>query len=318
MDFTREPIIETIITPKEGYKLVVRSSKSTGQEEYFVDAVEVVAFGNAFFFRSMEKPKAFLVPISDYEVLEVREARMVLKTAGPDRSIKIGGGRETSLKVPKETKEPIEEGIAATEQEPATTEALEEKPEAKLDKKRDRRRQSRKRRGKDETQLETKEEPAIPALEEDKISIPEPKEGVELSTEESAPITSSVLSSLLQPPPKLISETIGRYKENAMFKSAFFMTEDEQYKAHTKVEDLLNEDDETDFKQSLQEPTFKPEQPEQPELLFEQEEKDHSQPLEEDSGVPMSVEDADLFLSEEGLGLPSQVEHDDDLNPKNA
>ncbi len=82
MDFTREPIIETIITPKEGYKLVIRSSKGVGQEEYFVDAVEVVAFGRAFFFRSLEKPKAFLVPISDYEVLEVREARMVLKILG--------------------------------------------------------------------------------------------------------------------------------------------------------------------------------------------------------------------------------------------
>lgn len=50
MDFTREPIIETVITPKEGCKLVVRSSKTVGQEEYFVDAVEVVTFGNAIFF----------------------------------------------------------------------------------------------------------------------------------------------------------------------------------------------------------------------------------------------------------------------------
>ena len=77
MDFTREPIIETIITPKEGCKLVVRSSKSAGQEEYFVDALEVVSFGGQSFFRSLERPKAFLVPTSDDEVLEVREARMV-------------------------------------------------------------------------------------------------------------------------------------------------------------------------------------------------------------------------------------------------
>ena len=78
MDFTREPIIETIITPKEGYKLVIRSSTSAGQEEYFVDAVEIVAFGHALFFRSLERPKAFLVPVSDYEVLEVREANFDL------------------------------------------------------------------------------------------------------------------------------------------------------------------------------------------------------------------------------------------------
>ena len=39
MDFTREPIIETIVTPREGHKLVVRNSKVQGMEEYFVDAV---------------------------------------------------------------------------------------------------------------------------------------------------------------------------------------------------------------------------------------------------------------------------------------
>lgn len=101
MDFTREPIIETVITPKEGCKIVVRSSKNVGQEEYFVDALEVVSFGKAMFFRSLEKPKAFLVPANDYEILEVREARMVLKNVGLDRSIKIGGGREA--KAPKES-----------------------------------------------------------------------------------------------------------------------------------------------------------------------------------------------------------------------
>ena len=59
MDFTREPVIETIVTPKEGCKLVVRSSKGASHEEYFVDAVEVISFGNASFFRSLEKPKSF-------------------------------------------------------------------------------------------------------------------------------------------------------------------------------------------------------------------------------------------------------------------
>ncbi len=98
MDFTREPIIETVVTPKEGCKLVVRSSKAGGQEEYFVDSVEVVSFGSSVFFRSQERPKAFMVPASDYEVLEVREARMVLKNVGLDRSIKIGGGRENNAK----------------------------------------------------------------------------------------------------------------------------------------------------------------------------------------------------------------------------
>ena len=37
MHFTREPIIETVITPKEGSKLLIRNSKGGGKEDYFVD-----------------------------------------------------------------------------------------------------------------------------------------------------------------------------------------------------------------------------------------------------------------------------------------
>ncbi len=102
MHFTREPIIETIITPKEGHKLVIRNSKGGGQEEFFVDAIEVIAFGQSSFYRSQEKPKSFVVPISDYEILEVRETRMVLKASGVEKGIKIGGGREATLKTPQE------------------------------------------------------------------------------------------------------------------------------------------------------------------------------------------------------------------------
>ncbi len=95
MNYTREPIIESIITPKEGCRLAVRSSKKgLGQEDYFVDAVEIVSFGNAIFFRSLERPKSFLVPVTDYEVIELKEAKMVLKSAGIEKSIKIGGGKE--------------------------------------------------------------------------------------------------------------------------------------------------------------------------------------------------------------------------------
>ncbi|WP_068466950.1 hypothetical protein [Candidatus Protochlamydia phocaeensis] len=270
MDFTREPIIETIITPKEGYKLVIRSSKSIGQEEYFVDAVEIVAFGHALFFRSLERPKSFLVPVVDYEVVEVREARMVLKNVGIDRSIKIGGGREGTLKATKEVEKSeailTEEGEAASEQEeaspqvaePATAEA---RPEVRLDKKRDRRRHYRKRRGgREEREEAPKEEetavPNLPPLEDEKVNIPAPEAGAEAAAEGSSALSSSLLSSLLQPPPTLISETINRYRENALFKNAFFLTEEEHYKPHDKVQELLNENDDEDFAPSLQEPTY--------------------------------------------------------------
>ena len=94
MNFTREPIIETIITPKEGYKLSLRRTSTETQEEFVVDAVEVVSFGHSHFFRSLERPKSFLLPVSDYEVIETKETRMVLKKATVEKSIKIGGGKK--------------------------------------------------------------------------------------------------------------------------------------------------------------------------------------------------------------------------------
>lgn len=258
MDFTREPIIETIITPKEGHKLVVRSSTSAGQEEYFVDAVEIVSFGQSHFYRSQERPKAFLVPVSDYEILEVREARMVLKNAGLDRSIKIGGGREAPMKAAREIeKEAPVETESESDEVRKEKESAEGTVEGKVDKKRDRRRHYRKRRGRDEKEEEGKEEgaePSIPPLEDEKVKIQPPEPSLE-SGQEAVPLSPAVLSSLLQPPPTLISETINRYRQNDLFKSAFYLTEEEQYKPHDKVQELLNEEDE-EAAPHLGEPSF--------------------------------------------------------------
>lgn len=300
MDFTREPIIETIITPRDGCKLVIRSSKGIGQEEYFVDAVEVVCFGHAFFFRSLERPKAFLVPISDYEVLEVREARMVLKNVGPDRSIKIGGGRESALKAAREAEKEAahvaEEAAMAIEgEEKPTVETAEPRSEVRLDKKRDRRRQYRKRRNGKEEPVE-QQAPAIPPLEEGgKVTIQAPVPGSEKEMEPSevAPLASSLLSSLLQPPPTLISETINRYRENALFKSAFFVSEDEQFQPHGKTEELLNEED--DF--ALQEPAYEP-QKEESEPASPEDESLTSQESSEQLVLPPSFSEEENSVEE--------------------
>lgn len=300
MDFTREPIIETIITPREGYKLVIRSSKSAGQEEYFVDAVEIVAFGHALFFRSLERPKAFLVPVSDYEVLEVREARMVLKNVGLERSIKIGGGKEASFKAPREEEkvELVSEERAEQEEVQTSPEApAEVRPEVRVDKKRDRRRHYRKRRGREEGTKEAVE-PTEPTLEDEKITIPPREEGSEAVSEE-APAVPTLLSSLLQPPPTLISETISRYRQNELFKGAFYLTEEEQYKPHDKVQELLNEEDEEEGPLPLQEPAF--------ELALPAEGNDLSKglvkPVEQLETVEESSEEKSVFEEEE-LGLP--------------
>ena len=101
MDFTRGPIIETVITPKDGFKLVIRNSRESNREEYLVNAVEVVSFGSSYFFRCLEKPKAFLLPLGEYEVLETKETRSVLKKPhAAEKSIKIGG-KDSGIKMSK-------------------------------------------------------------------------------------------------------------------------------------------------------------------------------------------------------------------------
>ncbi len=52
--------------------------------------------GTPSFSAHLERPKSFLVPVSDYEILELKETRMVLKNVSTERSIKIGGGREAA------------------------------------------------------------------------------------------------------------------------------------------------------------------------------------------------------------------------------
>lgn len=228
MDFTREPIIESVITPKEGCKLVIRSSKGAGQEEFFVDAVEVVSFGNTFFLRSMERPKAFLVPAADYEILEVRETRMVLKNVGLDRSIKIGGGKEPPKKQAKE--QPKEQPKAEQEKTQET------KPEPK---KREKRRHYRRRKGRDKIAEE--------GSEDNKIDLPEPREIEDDSPQDlGKPLAPNpqILGSLLPPPPNLISETIERYKDNALFKDVFYSEADLAKEKAKVVEETPDEPEE--------------------------------------------------------------------------
>lgn len=231
MDFTREPIIESVITPKEGCKLVIRSSKGVGQEEFFVDAVEIVSFGGTFFLRSLEKPKAFLVPATDYEVLEVRETRMVLKNVGLDRSIKIGGGREGTPQRKAPVKEAPKKEEAAQEAEPE----VEPKAEPK---RRERRRNYRKRRGRETREVAG--EARDGEAEEERIKLSPPEEGT-LDLEQEGigkPIkpTSSLLSSLLPPPPTLISESIERYRGNELFKNVFIPKEEQRQEIADDVE----------------------------------------------------------------------------------
>jgi len=201
VNFTREPIIETILSPKDGCKLCIRNSKIAGAEELFVDAVEVVSFGQAFFFRGQERPKPFLVPASDYEVFEVKETRVVLKNITHERNIKISGGREAFVKPPKEVvPEKIEELEKESEEKGLTTEVV---ADVKTDKKRDRRRNRRKRMAEERKEGDKPKGSAEDSEEEGEESVP--------ATE--VKVTSAMFTHLLPPPPTLISETLGRLRE---------------------------------------------------------------------------------------------------------
>lgn len=255
MDFTREPIIETVITPKEGWMLVIRNSKSAGQEEYFVDAVEVVTFGSATFYRTQERPKAFMVPVSDYEVVEVRETRMVLKNITLDRSIKIGSGKEFPTRNARESiiERPQSAPAPTVEPEPAPALAGKEETSAeeRLDRKRDRKRNFRRKRVREE----------VPFREEEG-SQPVALESTEPPAEGSVPALTSVISNLLPPPPTLISETIARYKDNALFKGAFFSKEEvaaerekkSQTEAEVEIETLKEAQEAQDLQEELDHP----------------------------------------------------------------
>lgn len=210
MNFTREPIIETVIMPREGCKLLVRNSKGGGQEEYYVDSIEVVSFGRSLFFRSQERPKSFLVPVGDYEVLEMKEVRMALKNVTPERSIKIGGGREGPV---RQAREPLSESEAYEPQEPLERPPMDDRGERK----RDKRRRGRRGGGRPDGPLHEPREMHSSA--EEPFAPVEPVEGgtrggssqnVEARGEEQK--SPSFISKLFPPPPTLIKDSLSRYK----------------------------------------------------------------------------------------------------------
>ena len=214
MDFTRQPIIESIITPKEGCRLVVRSSKGLAQEEFFVDSLEVVSFSNFLFYRSLDRPKCFIVPVSDYEVLEVREARMVLKNVGIDKTIKIGGGRVKSDQPAERDKvEPLPIGDEETAFKPRSGESR------NGDKKRERRRHGRRRgRGPLRGDEENAAEGVLTEEANEPLPLPHPRVFDDEGERRDAP---PPFATILPPPARLISETLERYREDESFRGVF-------------------------------------------------------------------------------------------------
>ena len=228
MDFTREPIVETVVTPREGHRLVVRSSKNVGQEEYFVEAVEIVSFGKAQFFRSQERPKPFLVPVTDYEILEVREQRVVLKAPPHDSS-----ARAVSAKESQRAKQEPERKETAVVPAPAG-EVSEPQPVAATGeaRRRDRRRPLRRRRGAAREEqgaaasrmLEGAKEVDLVEEDIDKPELPKAAPSEAVGQEGILPVTAmpGVFTSILPPPTTLIRDDLKRLRSNELYKGAFY------------------------------------------------------------------------------------------------
>lgn len=215
MHFTREPIIETIVTPREGYKLLVRSSKLSGGDEYTVDALEIVSFGHAYFYRSTEKPRPFLLSSTDYEVVETRETKIALKTTGVERGIKIGGGK-------KEVPEDLIEEVTEEEVRP--------------EKNRERKR-SRRRRGRNEEETTPAQSIAQADPFDTFMEVSHHPDHDKLISSPSEPVIPPSLNTLLPPPPTLISASFPKAaKEDA----AVPLPETPQFYKE-KVEELIDD-----------------------------------------------------------------------------
>ena len=189
MNYTREPIVESVVTPREGCKLVLRNSKkSHEQEDFLVDAVEIVSFGSAIFYRSTERPKPFLLPVSDYELIELKETKMVLKAVSPERAIKIAGGKPKQKPSPSQSKE-------------VSQPSKEEVSEKKSLKRRTRRK---------------KHDPSSVAESENKDKVKNVQKGGDKNDE--MKVSSSSVRGLLPPPTTLIKESLTRIKNEELSK----------------------------------------------------------------------------------------------------
>lgn len=133
-------MIESVVAAKEGYHLVLHTTKANRSGELTCEAVEIVTFGNTTFFRSQEKSKPFLVPSSDYEITEAKDQRGSLKLVPQERASKASGGKDAG------PKEAVKE-VAAAKERPARPAKAEPSSGDSAESAADRKRRRRRRRG---------------------------------------------------------------------------------------------------------------------------------------------------------------------------
>ena len=77
MHFTRDPIVETVLTARDGYKFNL-THMSNGKE-YSTTVVQIVSIGNVVCYCSVDQVDSFLLPLAEYQLVEVKEAKLPLK-----------------------------------------------------------------------------------------------------------------------------------------------------------------------------------------------------------------------------------------------
>src|SRR3990167_10702335 len=87
--YKKEPIQESIISARDGHKILVKSTKHSTEGEFFVDAVEVVSFGPQIFYRCLEKPRPFFLPASDFLIEEVKDQKVAIRHTVEGKNTKV-------------------------------------------------------------------------------------------------------------------------------------------------------------------------------------------------------------------------------------
>lgn len=215
MNFTREPIIESIISARDGYKLSIKSTKFHENKEILVDAVEIVSFGNSHFFRCQEKPKPFIFPVADFEISEVKETRFILKNSSLEKSVKIQSSKEHLHKSTKDVQE--EEFVAEQEQE---EEVLEEPSEESTLSPREDKKSKRNRRKRDR-QKQQRHTPEEVMFEE--VST-ESDKGGDTKDETLVSSPTSTAPKFISPPPALIISALSHRKSETVHQESVLPT----------------------------------------------------------------------------------------------
>jgi len=201
--FTREPIIESILSARDGYKLVLKSSKNPSSAEVSAEVLEIVSFSGAVFYRSQDRSKNFLLPATDYEVVEVKDARLVLKNISLEKSSKLQNPPKEHVHHEADLDGSEEALSSPSEDSEAPQVATSQPSNSRLERRRERRRNRRRRHNEERAQHEKVENTENTAAE---------SSDVVQDTDESSQAPIPTIN-LIPPPTTLISQTLARYKD---------------------------------------------------------------------------------------------------------